>query len=109
MSDEELLSDSEEQRRAAAARLFDVRRVIGGLFVVYGLIVGAIGIFDGPSAIETAEDVRINLWSGIAMLALGLLFLLWQRLRPAETPPAPSGETSASRGVENGEGEASVR
>jgi hypothetical protein len=104
MSDEELLSDSEEERRAAAARLFDVRRVIGGLFVVYGVIVGTIGIFDGSSAIEKAEGVRVNLWSGLATLAMGLLFLLWQWLRPAEAPRA----TSDAGDVENGEGDASV-
>lgn len=103
MSDEELLSDSEEERRAAAARLFDVRRVIGGLFVVYGLIVGGIGLFDGQSAIEKAEGVRINLWSGIAMLVLGLLFLAWQWLRPAVAPEPPTDT------VENMEGPTSVR
>ena len=103
MSDEELLSDSEEERRAAAARLFDVRRVIGGLFVVYGLIVGGIGLFDGRTAIEKAEGVRVNLWSGIAMLVLGLLFLAWQRWRPAGAPERPADT------VENEEGPASVR
>ena len=56
--------------------------MIGGLFVVYGLIVALeSALFDGPSAIEKAEGVRINLWSGIAMLVLGLLFLVWQWLR----------------------------
>ena len=103
MSDEELLSDSEEERRAAAARLFDVRRVIGGLFVVYGLIVGGIGLFDGQTALEKAQGVRINLWSGIAMLVLGLLFLAWQWWRPAEAPEPPADT------VENEEGPASVR
>jgi hypothetical protein len=34
--------------------------------------------------------VRINLWTGIGMLALGLLFLLWQWLRPAEPPERDS-------------------
>jgi len=32
--------------------------------------------------------VRINLWMGLAMLALGLLMLLWLRL----SPPAEPGE-----------------
>ena len=71
------------------ARLFDVRRVIGGLFVVYGVIVGLIGIFDGPSDLEKAQGVRINLWMGLGMLALGLLMLLWLRLNP---PPEPAEE-----------------
>ncbi|MGK5440638.1 hypothetical protein ACSNN7_02235 [Micromonospora sp. URMC 105] len=73
---------------SAAARLFDIRRVIGGLFVVYGLIVGLIGLFDGPSEIDKAQGVRINLWAGLAMLVFGLLMLLWQWLRPAEPPAA---------------------
>ena len=79
--------DRVEQR---AARLFDVRRVIGGLFVVYGLIVTGIGLFDSPADIDKAQGVRINLWTGLAMLALGALFLLWQWLRPAEAPSAPA-------------------
>lgn len=79
----------EEQRRSAAARLFDIRRVIGGLFVAYGVIVTLIGVFDSPAEIDKAEGVRINLWAGLVMLVFGLLMLLWQWLRPAE-PPAPN-------------------
>lgn len=70
-----------------AARLFDVRRVIGGLFTVYGVIVTILGVFDSPAEIDKAAGVRINLWIGLGMLALGLLFLLWQWWRPAEAPP----------------------
>ncbi|MFY1617391.1 hypothetical protein [Micromonospora sp. WMMD736] len=77
-----------EQRRSAAARLFDIRRVIGGLFVAYGIIVTLIGIFDSRAEIDKAEGVRINLWAGLAMLAFGLVMLIWQWLRPAEAPPA---------------------
>ncbi|HEY6594201.1 MAG TPA: hypothetical protein VI011_08835 [Asanoa sp.] len=56
MSDDELLSDAErEQRQSAAARLFDIRRVIGGLFVVYGLIVGIAGLLDGTPEIDKAQ------------------------------------------------------
>ncbi|MFI5929397.1 hypothetical protein ACIA3K_25965 [Micromonospora sp. NPDC051543] len=77
-----------EERRSAAARLFDIRRVIGGLFVAYGIIVTLIGIFDSRAEIDKAEGVRINLWAGLAMLAFGLIMLLWQWLRPAEAPSA---------------------
>jgi uncharacterized membrane protein YedE/YeeE len=76
----------ETERRSAAARLFDVRRVIGGLFIVYGLLVGGAGLFDSAAEIRKAEGVRINLWVGIGMLALGVLMLLWQWWRPAEPP-----------------------
>lgn len=89
MADDELVSEStDEERRSAAARLFDVRRVIGGLFVVYGVIVTLIGLFDSPSELDKAQGVRINLWTGLGMLALGVLFLVWQWLRPAEAPSA---------------------
>jgi hypothetical protein len=84
--DEQLSRDEELRRVSSAARLFDVRRVIGGLFVVYGVIVTVIGFFDTKSEIAKAQGVRINLWMGLAMLALGLFMLLWLRLNPPKTP-----------------------
>jgi hypothetical protein len=38
----------------------------------------------------TGLAFRINLWMGLAMLALGLFFLVWQRLNPPEVPSAPA-------------------
>lgn len=97
--DDELVDEAEKARRlSAAARLFDVRRVIGGLFVVYGLLVGAIGLFDSPADLAKAQGVRINLWMGLGMLAVGGLFLLWLRLSPTEPPAEVSAEEAAARG-----------
>jgi quinol-cytochrome oxidoreductase complex cytochrome b subunit len=78
-----------DEKRSTAARLFDVRRVIGGLFVVYGLLVGIAGLLDSGAEVEKAQGVRINLWAGLAMLALGLFFLVWQWLRPTDAPDPP--------------------
>lgn len=91
-SEDRLRDEEQEAARLSpsAARLFDVRRVIGGLFTVYGVIVTVVGIADTGSALTKAGGVRIILWVGLAMLALGLLFLSWQWLRPAE--PGRSGE-----------------
>jgi len=87
--DDERVAEGEELvKRSAAARLFDVRRVIGGLFVVYGVIVTLIGLFDTQAEIDKAQGVRINLWMGLSMLALGGFFLLWQWWRPIEVAPA---------------------
>ncbi|MDT4989267.1 MAG: hypothetical protein QOI74_3361 [Micromonosporaceae bacterium] len=69
------------------ARLFDVRVVIGGLFVVYGVVVTVAGLFDSRAEIHKAQGVRVNLWSGLAMVALGGLFLLWRWRRPLEIGP----------------------
>ena len=80
------MTNDSEPIPASKARLFDVRRIIGGLFAIYGVLVGAIGIFDSPAQIDKAQGVNINLWAGIGMLILGGVFLLWQWLRPAEVP-----------------------
>jgi hypothetical protein len=75
-----------ERKSATASRLFDVRRLIGGLFVVYGVILVIVGAFDSAAEIAKAQDVRINLWTGLGMLALGLFFLAWQLMRPMRPP-----------------------
>jgi len=90
----------ETEKLSAAARLFDVRRVIGGLFVVYGVIVTLLGVFDDQAEIDKAAGVRINLWMGLGMLVLGLLFLLWLRLNPPPTPDVPPAGTSPEAGPE---------
>lgn len=77
-----------QRRSATASRLFDVRRIIGGLFVVYGVLVTVKGINPSDKALDKAQGININLWSGLAMLALGLLFLLWMYLRPVVPPSA---------------------
>lgn len=76
-----------ERRSSTAARLFDIRRILGGLFVVYGVIVTIAGIFASEEDLEKAEDVNINLWTGLAMLILGVFFLVWLRLSPTLPPP----------------------
>ncbi|QKW10813.1 hypothetical protein HUT18_12300 [Streptomyces sp. NA04227] len=77
-----------EARSATAARLFDIRRIIGGLFVIYGVIVTLAGITASEEDLKKAEDININLWTGLGMLALGLFFLGWQHLRPVVPPTA---------------------
>ena len=62
---------SEQDDRSAAARLFDIRRIIGGLFVLYGVILFVAGLVDGADAKEQAADIDINVWTGLAMLAFG--------------------------------------
>ncbi|GGR87846.1 hypothetical protein GCM10010269_28760 [Streptomyces humidus] len=80
-----------EQKSATAAHIFDLRRIIGGLFVVYGVIVTIAGITDGDAEIAKAQGININLWTGLGMLALGLFFLVWLKLRPTApvTPTLP--------------------
>jgi hypothetical protein len=82
------MSENDEQREgigsreAQAANLFDLRRIIGGLFVLYGTVLTIVGLGDGDAEIAKAAGVHINLIAGLGMLALGGLFLLWGFLRP---------------------------
>ncbi|MEV5437866.1 hypothetical protein AB0K80_17890 [Streptomyces sp. NPDC052682] len=84
-------------KSATAARLFDIRRIIGGLFVVYGVIVTIAGLTASDAQIDKAEGVNINLWTGLGMLALGLFFLAWLKLRPT-APPPPDAVPGEQRG-----------
>ncbi|QIB45307.1 hypothetical protein [Streptomyces aureoverticillatus] len=81
-----------ERKSATAARLFDIRRIIGGLFVVYGVIVTVAGLTASDADLKKAEDININLWTGLGMLALGLFFLVWLKLRPVVAAAAPEDE-----------------
>jgi len=88
--DEEI--EQTRHAESSAARLFDVRWVIGGLFTLYGLLVLIAGIVDGSDASDKAAGIDINIWTGIGMLALGLLMLLWMRLSPTPVINREDGE-----------------
>jgi hypothetical protein len=78
---------TEESSEASAARLFDIRRIIGGLFVLYGVVVFVAGLLDGDAATRQAAGIDINIWAGLGMFLLGAFFLVWMRLNPVQPPP----------------------
>jgi hypothetical protein len=71
-----------ESRVAKAANLFDLRRVIGGVFVALGLLLTIMGLFESQAEIDKAAGVNINLWAGLGMLVFGLLMITWALTRP---------------------------
>jgi hypothetical protein len=75
-------AEEAELDHGAARNLFDLRTIIGGLFTLYGVFLIILGVFDSQAEIDKAVGVRINLWTGLGMLALGLAFLAWALLRP---------------------------
>ena len=79
-----------ETPQSAAARLFDLRVLIGGLFVLYGIMLTVAGFFTTPEELAKASNININLWMGIGMLIIGVFFTTWWRLRPLRRdPPQP--------------------
>jgi len=90
-------------REAEAANLFDLRRIIGGLFIVYGVLLTVLGLFDSQEEIDKAAGVNINLWAGLGMLIFGLLMITWALTRPLGTEIAEGEEypeRAAPRGVD---------
>ncbi len=81
--------------KSAAARLFDIRVLIGGLFTVYGIMLIVAGLFTSDSQLKKASDININLWLGIGMLVLGLLFLVWWRVNPLKLPSPDDADDGA--------------
>ncbi|MBZ5737867.1 hypothetical protein [Nocardioides mangrovi] len=66
------------------AGAFDIRNVIGGLVGLYGIILTVMGIFGAGD--NGTGDASANLWAGLAMLVVGVIFLAWARLRPVKVP-----------------------
>ncbi|MFB4264598.1 hypothetical protein [Nonomuraea sp. GTA35] len=49
----------------------DIRMVIGGLFLLYGVILIVAGVVGDA----------INLWTGLAMAVFGGAFVVWARIK----------------------------
>jgi hypothetical protein len=76
-------ADDEERRKLiASTRRFDLRRILGALFLLYGVVVTIVGIVQNDVDMHKTGGIAINLWTGIAMLVVGVLFLVWDRLSP---------------------------
>ncbi|MEV1293757.1 hypothetical protein [Pseudonocardia sp. NPDC049635] len=77
-----------------ATNLFDLRSVIALLFGVYGVVLVIMGVVSGddPANLAKTGGTNLNLDTGIGMLVIGALFVLWVWLRPLRVPAAPADE-----------------
>jgi hypothetical protein len=80
-------TEEEEIRTAMIANRFDIRRIIGGLFVLYGVILTVVGIVGSDEVKNKAAGVNVNLWTGLAMLVVGGLMIFWALARPVMPGP----------------------
>ncbi len=89
------LGDEDEIQAARMQNRFDIRRLIGGLFLLYGFILLLLGIFGSHHIKNKAAGVNIDLWTGIGMLIFGGLMIFWALSRPvAPEPPDDRGKGS---------------
>jgi hypothetical protein len=73
-------------REKKAISLFDLRKVIGGVLLVYGIVLTALGIFGSEAEKHKAAGININLWTGLGLILLGAFFLVWAYVRPLISP-----------------------
>jgi hypothetical protein len=89
------MSDEDEARAARLQNRFDIRRIIGGLFVIYGVVLTLMGIFGSSHVKNKADGVNINLWTGLALLLFAAFMIGWALLRPVQPdPPDTRGQGS---------------
>lgn len=81
-------TDADEIAAARAANRFDIRRIIGGLFALYGVILVVTGIVGSHQVKTKAAGINIDLWTGIAMILFAILMIAWALLRPVLPEPA---------------------
>jgi hypothetical protein len=103
MSQDKFISEAEQaeldaHRSARAANLFDVRRFIGGLFLIYGVILFVLGVGASDAEVEKAAGVNANLWTGLAMLIVAAIFLVWAFTRPLAEELDEAGSEPAGGG-----------
>ncbi len=73
---------ADEAKATRAANRFDIRRIIGGLFIVYSVILIALGLFGSAHVKNKAAGINVDLWTGLAMLVFGGLMIFWALSRP---------------------------
>lgn len=89
--------DEDEQELIAArnANRFDIRRLIGALFALYGVILTILGIVGSHHVKNKAAGIDIDLWTGLGMLVFAALMIFWALARPVTPePPEERGQGS---------------
>ena len=109
MSEDPAIHRSEEaeidaHRAARAANLFDIRRLIGGLFVIYGVILTVLGLGESDASIAKSADINVNLYAGLGMLVVAVIFIAWALMRPL----GEEEESESARSRPGGDGDDAV-
>jgi hypothetical protein len=73
-----------DRRVNLLAKLFDLRSFIGSLFTVFGIIVTVDGLVADQAEIDKAAGINLSLWTGLAMLVLAAVFLVWVVASPPQ-------------------------
>jgi drug/metabolite transporter (DMT)-like permease len=70
-----------ERRRRHTAGAFDIRNVIGALLGIYGVVLLVLGLVSDDTG-ENTGDLHANVWAGIVLVVVAVVFIAWARVRP---------------------------
>jgi hypothetical protein len=85
----------DELKAAKVANRFDIRRLIGALFAVYGIILVILGLVGSHNVKTKAAGINVDLWTGLAMLVFAALMIFWALRKPVmPEPPETRGQGS---------------
>jgi len=92
------------EARTHTAGAYDVRTVIAGLIGLYGIVLTIMGLV-GDNADDKAKtgDWNANLWSGIVMIIVAVVFAVWLKVRPVVVDPVAL-EEEKGEGTSDGSG-----
>ncbi|SES00574.1 hypothetical protein SAMN05443377_12816 [Propionibacterium cyclohexanicum] len=77
-----ILTEEEKREAIRDTHRFDLRRFLGMLFVIYGVLVTAMGIANPAADKAPTGGIPINLYTGVSMLVVGSAFFVWDHLAP---------------------------
>jgi NADH:ubiquinone oxidoreductase subunit 6 (subunit J) len=78
----------DDAQAARIANRFDIRRIIGAVFVVFAVILIVTGVVGSDEVKNKAAGINIDLWTGLGMLVFGALMIFWALARPVAPEPA---------------------
>jgi hypothetical protein len=82
----------DDVKTAKAANRFDIRRIIGAVFLLYGAILLIVGVVGSDDVKNKAAGINVDLWTGLGMLVVGALMVTWALTRPVvESPERAAG------------------
>ena len=81
------------------AGLFDVRNVIGLLFIIYGiiLVIANFTLDPGVDFQNVAKNADYNLQAGVPIFIFGILFMVWAKVRPQKVDEKAIKEAEKAR------------
>lgn len=89
-------TESGEHKHSAGA--FDIRNIIGMLMLIYAVLLVIASFLPGSGGDDRTGGINANLWTGLALLVVAAVFMLWARLRPIMVPEGEAEHDAENEG-----------